>query len=275
MSDGAWGTELLKLGVSAGDCPEKWNLTHAEEIQKVAGSYIAAGSRIVLTNTFGANTNILKRYGLLEEIDRINRLGAEFSRKAAKEDNLVFGSVGPYGKLISMDEVEEDEVADSVMRQTQALLDGGVDGIALETMVDLAELILSIETVRGITDLPVVASMSYDSGPSGQCTMMGVSPEEAARECSEAGATIIGSNCGLGIDNSLQVCKTLKQHTELPIWIKANAGFPELVGDDVVYSMDAEGFAKFVPRLFRAGANIIGGCCGTNSEHIKAMSRYF
>jgi len=272
VADGAWGTELLRMGVDAGGCPEEWNLTHADKIEHVARAYIDAGSQIILTNTFRANVNVLDEHGLLAQMDPINQRGAEISRRAAGADNLVFGSIGPYGKLISLDQVSDEEVAGSVARQCRALLQGGVDGIALETMADLAELALSIRTIRAITDLPVVAAMSYDSGPSGQCTMLGVSPEEAARECAEAGADIIGSNCGLGIDNSVRICRALRQHTDLPLWIKANAGFPELVNDMVVYSMDAIGFAEFTHELVHAGANVIGGCCGTNSEHITAVA---
>ena len=261
------------MGLEAGSCPEKWNLTHGEEIKSVAKAYVEAGSQIILTNTFGANTNILRRYNLLDKMDEINKLGAEISCSAANDKALVFGSIGPFGKIISMDEASDDEIIESVTRQTKALLAGGVNGIALETMIDLAELVVSIKAIKEIKpDLTVVAAMSYDSGPSNQCTMMGVSPEEAAAECIEAGADIIGANCGLGIDNSVLVCKTLRQNTKLPIWIKANAGFPELVGDKVMYSMDAEGFSRFVPTLIKAGANIIGGCWGTNSEHIKAIA---
>ncbi|NQU39346.1 MAG: homocysteine S-methyltransferase family protein [Lentisphaerae bacterium] len=273
VSDGAWGTELLNMGVNAGGCPEEWNLTHPDKISSVASAYVEAGSQVILTNTFGANTNILERYGLLEQLAQINRRGAEISRQAAGDSVLVFGSIGPFGRLLSMEEADDDEVSGSITAQAAALLAGGVDGIALETMTDLAELVLAIKAVKALSDLPVVASMSYDSGPAKQCTMMGVTPEEAAAGCVAAGADIIGSNCGLGVDNSIRICEELRRHTTLPLWIKANAGFPELLGDRVVYSMDANGFADFAPLLVKAGANIIGGCCGTDSDHIRAIRR--
>jgi 5-methyltetrahydrofolate--homocysteine methyltransferase len=273
VADGAWGTEFLKLGLGAGGCPEEWNLTHSDQVKGVAKAYVDAGSQIILTNTFGANTNILERYNLLDKMEEINKRGAEISRSAANEDTLVFGSIGPYGRIISMDETTDEEVEKSVTVQFNSLFAGGVDGIALETMTDLAELVVSIKAIKSInSDVPVVASMSYDSGPDQQCTMMGVTPQEAVAECINAGADIIGANCGLGIDNSIAVCKELRRNTDLPIWVKANAGFPELVGDQVVYSMDAEGFSGFVPALIKAGANIIGGCCGTDSSHIKAIA---
>lgn len=273
IADGAWGTELLNMGVNAGGCPEEWNLTHADKIGSVAAAYVDAGSQIILTNTFGANTNILERYGLLDQLEPINRRGAEISRQAAGEDVLVFGSIGPFGRLLSMEEADDDEVLQSITAQATALIAGGADGIALETITDLAELLLGIKAVKALSDLPVVASMSYDSGPAKQCTMMGVTPEEAATGCAAAGADIIGSNCGLGVDNSVRICEELRRHTDRPLWIKANAGFPELLGDRVVYSMDADGFADFAPSLVRAGANIIGGCCGTDSGHIRAIKR--
>ncbi len=273
VADGAWGTEFLKLGLNAGGCPEEWNLTHEAQVAGVASAYVDAGSQVILTNTFGANTNILSRYKLLDKMEDINRRGAEISRSAAGEDVWVFGSIGPFGRIISMDEATDEEVEECVTAQASALLAGGADAIALETMTDLAELVVSIKAVKKIkSDVIVVASMSYDSGPDNRCTMMGVTPEEAVAESVGAGADIIGANCGLGIDNSIEVCRILRGNTDRPLWIKANAGFPELVGDKVVYSMDAERFAGYVPDLINAGANIIGGCCGTDSSHIKAIA---
>ncbi len=274
VADGAWGTELFKMGLDAGGCPEEWNLTHPDIISKVADQYLAAGSDLIITNTFGANTAILERYGLLDDLAKINRVGAEISCKAAaaaEGERNVFGSIGPFGRLISMGEADEDEVEDSVKAQAEALLAGGVDGIVIETLTDLAELTCAVKTVKSLTDKPVVASMSFDSGPAKQCTMMGVTATELVAEADAAGADIIGTNCGLGVDNSIRICQTLRSATDKPLWIKANAGFPELVGTKVVYSMDAEGYSEFVPELIKAGANIIGGCCGTHADHIKAI----
>jgi len=262
------------MGLDAGGCPEEWNLTHPDIISKVADQYLAAGSDLIITNTFGANTAILERYGLLDDLAKINRVGAEISCKAAaaaEGERNVFGSIGPFGRLISMGEADEDEVEDSVKAQAEALLAGGVDGIVIETLTDLAELTCAVKTVKSLTDKPVVASMSFDSGPAKQCTMMGVTATELVAEADAAGADIIGTNCGLGVDNSIRICQTLRSATDKPLWIKANAGFPELVGTKVVYSMDAEGYSEFVPELIKAGANIIGGCCGTHADHIKAI----
>jgi len=276
VADGAWGTELFKMGLDAGGCPEEWNLTRPDVISKVARQYAEAGSDLIITNTFGANANILDRYGLLDELANINRIGAELSCKAAAEagddrERCVFGSIGPFGRLISMGEAEEDEVEESIKAQAEALLAGGVDGIVIETLTDLAELTCAVQTVKSLTDKLVVASMSFDSGPGGMCTMMGVSPDELVAEAESAGADIIGTNCGHGVDCAIEVCKIIRGATDKPVWIKANAGAPELVGTRVVYSMDATGYATYVPALIRAGANIIGGCCGTCSEHIKAI----
>jgi len=271
LADGAWGTEFMRMGLNPGGCPEEWNITHADKVLEIGKRYADAGSDIILTNTFGANTNILHRYGLIDKITEINKAGAQISRRAAGDNVLVFGSIGPFGKIISMEEADENDVKKSIILQAQALLEGGVDGIALETMTDLSELVLAVKTVKALTGLPVVASMSYDSGPARQCTMLGVSPEEAALSCTKAGADIIGTNCGLGVDSSVRICRILRQHTALPIWVKANAGFPELIGDTVRYSMDPDGYADFIPELLKAGANIIGGCCGTHSGHIKKI----
>ena len=281
VADGAWGTELFKMGLDAGGCPEEWNLTHADIISKVAKQYLAAGSDLIITTTFGANANILERYGLLDSLANINRIGAELSCRAAADateadsskPRYVFGSIGPFGRLISMGEADEDEVEESVKQQAEALLAGGVDGIVIETLTDLPELASAVKVVKALTDKPVVASMSFDSGPAKQCTMMGVSPAEMVAEAEAAGADIIGTNCGLGVDNSIRICQLLRGATDKPLWIKANAGFPELVGTKVVYSMDAEGYAEFIPELIRAGANIIGGCCGTHADHIREIRK--
>jgi len=271
VTDGAWGTMLQAEGLPAGSCPDEWNLSHPVEVHAVARRYVDAGSRIILTNTFGANSFVLEKHGLADRAAEINRAGARLSQRAAEGRALVFASLGPTGKLVMMGEVGEDSVRRAYEEQAEALAEGGADGLVIETMSDLAETRAAIQAARG-TGLPVVACMSFDSGPAGLHTMMGVSIVQAAESLGQAGADVIGANCGNGIDAMPAVCRALRAATALPIWIKGNAGKPRLEGSRTVYDMTPEAFAAFVPMLIDAGAAFIGGCCGTDSHFIERVA---
>ncbi len=268
--DGAWGTQIQRRGLEAGDCPDAWNLTHPSEVEQVARSYVEAGSRIILTNTFGASRIMLERHGLERMAREINRAGAAISRKAAADKAYVFGSIGPSGRLLMMGETTEEELSTAFTEQAMALAEGGAHGIVVETMSDLTEAKLAVVAARK-TGLPVVASMVYDSGKEYDRTMMGTTPEQAAQELAEAGADVIGANCGLGIEYFSVVCKRLLAATSLPVWIKPNAGLPEVIEGKVVYHTTPEQFAAHAVNIRDGGAQFIGGCCGTNPEFIRAL----
>jgi methionine synthase I (cobalamin-dependent) len=238
----------------------------------VAGSYVNAGSRIILTNTFGANRIVLEKVGMAERAVEINERGAALSKEAAGDTCLVFGSVGPSGKLLMTGDVTRDQLETAFREQATALARGGVDGLVIETMMDLAEMGIALEAAKE-TGLPVVASMVYDSGKDKDRTMMGHTPEEAAKALTEAGADAVGANCGQGIESFEPICRRLKASTGLPVWIKPNAGLPEIVGGETLYRTTATDFAAHVPALLAAGAAFIGGCCGTNHEFIREIVR--
>ncbi|HID74952.1 MAG TPA: methionine synthase [Planctomycetaceae bacterium] len=271
VTDGAWGTQLQARGLKPGECPDAWNLTHPDRVEEVGRAYVEAGSQVILTNTFGAHRFMLARHGLADRVEEINRAGVEISRLAAAGRARVFASVGPSGVMLMMGQVAPGELQEAFAQQTRAMAAAGADGIVIETMGDLAEAKLAVAAARE-TGLPVVACMTFDSGKHRDRTMMGVTPEEAAEQLTEAGADVIGSNCGQGIEGFVALCGRLKSATDRPIWIKANAGLPQVVDGQTVYSQTPEDFASHVPPLVEAGASFIGGCCGTNPDFIRAIA---
>ena len=272
IADGAWGTELDKLGCPPGYCREEWNASHPDRVEQVARAYVASGAQVVLTNTFGANQFVLERHGMAERVAELNREGAKISRRAAGPSALVFGSIGPSGRMILMGQVTEDELFAAFREQAEALAEGDADGLVVETMADLAEARAAVCAAK-TTGLMVVGSMTYDSGPDQTCTMMGVTPEQAAEGLTDAGADLIGCNCGIGIDNYVRVVQRYRAASSLPIWVKANAGLPRVVDDRVEYPLTPEASAEGVGQLVAAGANVVGGCCGTTPDHIAAMAQ--
>ena len=270
VTDGAWGTQLQQRGLSSGDCPDAWNLSHASLVEEVPRAYVEAGSRIVLTNTFRANRLALASYGLAQSVGEINRKGVEISLRAAGQQALVFGSMGPSGKLLLSEEVTRDELQQAFEEQAAALAAAGAAGLVVETMSDLAEAKIALAAAKS-TGLPVVACMVSDSGKDLDRTLMGDSALRAASELTEAGADVIGANCGQGISSYINVCRQLRAATALPLWIKANAGVPQLVDGQVVYRTTADEFAQFAPALVAAGAQFVGGCCGTNPDFISRL----
>jgi len=267
VTDGAWGTQLQERGLEIGACPDEWNLSHPGRVEEVARAYVAAGSDIILSNTFGANRVRLAEFGLAGQVAEINRRGAAISKRAAGSNALVFASVGPTGKMVCAGEISEDELAVAYGEQARALKEGGADGIVIETMAELDEAKVALTAAKA-TGLPVVACMVFDTGGR---TMMGTTPAEAARALAEAGADVIGSNCGNGIGAFEAICAELHNATSLPLWIKANAGMPEMLNGKVVYRTTPAEFAAHVPALRRAGATFIGGCCGTTPSHLQAV----
>jgi 5-methyltetrahydrofolate--homocysteine methyltransferase len=272
VTDGAWGTEMQKRGLSVGTYPDAWNLTNPGLVEDVARSYVAAGSEVILTNTFGANRIALGRQGLADQVVDINRSGARISKRAAGGKALVFGSIGPTGAMLLMGEVTEEDMLSAFREQAQGLAEGGADGIVIETMADLAEAKIALQSARE-TLLPVVVSMTFDTGPAKDRTMMGVTPEQAARELSLAGADVVGANCGQGIEGYPAIACRLCDAADKPVWLKPNAGLPELVEGKAVYRTSAEMFAESIPELLEAGVAFLGGCCGTNPDFVRAIRR--
>jgi methionine synthase I (cobalamin-dependent) len=273
LTDGAWGTELQARGLAIGDFPDAWNLTHPERVEEVARAYVEAGSRVILTNTFGANRIRLAESDLASKVTEINRRGVEISRRAAAGRAFVFASIGPSGKMLLAGEVTPEQLHAAFEEQARALAEGGADALVVETMSDLAEAKSAVAAAR-TTGLPVVACMVFDSGRDKDRTMMGTTPEQAAEALSATGADVIGANCGQGIAGFVKICQRLRAATERPIWIKPNAGLPELVEGRAIYHTAPASFASHVPALVTAGASFIGGCCGTSPLFITAVKRH-
>ncbi|HET6383542.1 MAG TPA: homocysteine S-methyltransferase family protein [Armatimonadota bacterium] len=270
ITDGAWGTQLQERGLPRGACPDEWNLSRPDAVEAVARGYVEAGSEVILTNTFGANRITLRRYGMEARAAEISRQGAEHSRRGAGGRSRVFGSIGPTGALLLLDDVTEEEMTLAFREQAFALAEGGADALVVETMADLLEAEIAVAAACE-TGLPVVASMVYDSGKDRDRTMMGVSPEVAAAGLSSAGAWAIGANCGSGPETMAPICTRIRAATNLPIWIKPNAGLPVLEMDRTVYPSGPEEFAAAAAALVKAGATFIGGCCGSSPAYIRAL----
>ena len=270
LTDGGWGTQLQAQGLPAGHRPDLWNLTDPDRVEAVAQSYVDAGSRVILTNTFQANRFALSDHA--GDVSAINRAGAEISQRAAGDRASVFGSIGPSNKMLVTGEVEVEELRQCFTEQASALAAGGADGIVIETMSDLDEALIALDAAQ-LTGLPVVACMTFDTGKKNDRTMMGVTPAQAAEVLAEAGADVIGANCGAGVEVAAPICVALAAATSLPVWIKANAGMPELIDREVVYRMTPDEFAGHAEGLVEAGARFIGGCCGSTPEFISALAR--
>jgi len=254
IADGAWGTELAKRGLAPGEAPERWNLDRPDAVREIAESYVNAGADIILTNTFGASPIKLAKAGLDASAEEINRRGAEISRAAAGDETLVFASIGPTGEfMVPVGALTESELVACFARQARALAQGGVNGIVIETFTDLNEAKAALRAVRESTSLPV----------------MGVMPHQAAAELENDGADVVGANCGSGIENIIEIVAALRPATGLPIWAKPNAGLPELIDGKTVFRQSPEHMAARFPDLAKAGAAIIGGCCGSTPDHIR------
>jgi len=272
VSDGAWGTFLQQKGLKPGECPELWNVERPDDIRAIAQSYIDAGSDMVETNSFGGTCFKLEHYGLEGRVSEISEAAARLSREAAG-DLWVIASIGPTGKMLLMGDVTEEELYNGFKEQAVALEKGGADAICIETMSALDEATLAVKAAKENTDCEVIVTFTFEQTVNGDYrTMMGVSPEQAAKEMLEAGADIIGTNCGNGIERMIDIVKALRAAApDTPILVHANAGLPKSIdGVDVFPESPAEMAGK-IPALIAAGANIVGGCCGTTPEHIKAM----
>ncbi len=275
VSDGAWGTLLHQRGLQPGECPELWNITHRDDVFTIAKSYIDAGADIILTNSFGGSPSKLSHYGLQERTAELNEAAAIISREAAGQNHFVLGSIGPTGKMLLMDEISTQELKDGFFIQAEALKNGGVDAVCIETMSAIDEACIAIHAVKEATNLEVVCTFTFDKTASDDFrTMMGVSPEDMVLAVKEAGADIIGTNCGNGFEQMIEIVSLMRGvDSSTPILVHANAGKPFFKDGDTVFPETPEMMAAKVHDLIDCGANIIGGCCGTTPAHIKLLAK--
>ncbi len=274
VSDGAWGTILHSHGLEPGDCPEEWNISHPDIVRAIASSYAHAGSDMVLTNTFGGSRPKLEKSGFGDKVREFNEAGAKLSIEGAP-DCIVAASVGPTGEFMEpYGDMTGEQMEDVFVEQIEALKHGGIRAVCIETMTGIEEACCAVRAAKKVDPaIDVIVTMTFDPSPNGFKTMMGVDCQRAAEELTKAGADIIGSNCGNGIEQMITITKELRKFSDRPILIHSNAGVPELIGGKTVFRQTPEQMAAQVKPLIEAGASIIGGCCGTNTEHIKAIKR--
>ena len=273
VSDGAWGTFLQAKGLKAGECPELWNLEHPDEVFNIARSYIDAGSNMVETNSFGGSSIKLSHYGLGDKAFELNKAAASISRKAAGPDHYVLGSIGPTGKILMMGEINEDELFESFSEQAKGLYDGGADAIIIETMSDIEEARVAIKAARATTDLEIICTMTFEKTKSGEFrTMMGFSPSDMVQQMKTEEIDILGANCGNGFQDMIGIVREIREADPLiPILVHANAGIPVYEDGQTVFPETPEQMGSHVQNILEAGANIIGGCCGTTPAHISRL----
>lgn len=275
VADGAMGTMLFERGLKPGDCPESVNLERPQVLEEIARLYRDAGADIVQTNTFGASPLKLAMYGLDDRTEEINGAAVTAVRTAVGAAVYVSGSCGPSGKLLKpYGDTDPDAVYAGFRRQLEALIGAGVNVVCIETMTDLNEARLAILAAKDVSaTVPVMATMTFDATPRGFYTIMGVDIATAAAGLREAGADAVGSNCGNGIENMILIARTFRECTELPLIIQSNAGLPETKNGKLVYPESPAFMVEKAGKLIAVGVSIIGGCCGTTPEHIRAIRR--
>jgi len=271
--DGGLGSMLIAAGLPAGESPEAWNLQRPDAVAEVHRRYYAAGADVVHTNSFGANPIRLADRGLQERAREINRCAAEIARSACPQGRLVAGDIGPTGKMLQPFGELDPQAAEAAFRlQAAALLEAGVDLISIETMFSLGEALLALKAAKSAGAPYVVASLTFTRSPRGFYTMMGDAIAQAVQALESAGADAIGSNCGLGSADMVDLAAALRAATQRPILVQPNAGRPETEGDRTVYRQAPAEFAADGLRIKAAGADMLGGCCGTTPEFIHALA---
>lgn len=268
--DGAMGTELERRG-ALGRCNS--NLTNPEIVEEIHRDYFNAGSNAVITNTFSMTRLYIETHNIKIDIEEVNRSGVKSARNAAGEDGYVLGDMGSTAQMLEpYGTAHEEDLYNTFKEQASILASGGVDGFIIETMFDLREALCAVRACRDTSDIPVIASMSFQTVKNGGRTMMGNSAEECAKRLTEEGADAVGANCGELLPLEMaEVVSVMKKSTTLPIVAQPNAGKPKVEGENIFY-MEPELYATETLECYKAGATIIGGCCGTTPEHIKILS---
>ena len=274
VADGATGTNLQKAGLVGGMHTEDWVFDHPEKILDLEKAFVAAGSDIILTCTFGGTFPRMKGAKHADEVDKINKRAVELAREAAstRDGALVAGSIGPIGQLLKpYGPLTHEEAFAAFAQQARSLAEGGVDLIVIETHFALEEVNAAFEGTRSVTDLPIVVSFGYDRGTR---TMMGVKPADVMKKYKAMGATLIGANCGTTLENMEAVIKEYAAaESGFPLWAKPNAGMPRLEGDETIYDVTPDEMAEYAKKYVALGARVVGGCCGSTPEHVAAIAR--
>jgi len=275
VADGAMGTMLFQRGLKQGECPEKFNLERPDVLEEIAREYLDAGADVVQTNTFGASPLKLAPSGLDGKTEEINAGAVRAVRRAVSGRAYISASCGPSGRLLEpYGDIGADIMSESYARQAKVLIGEGVDAVCVETMTDLNEALIAVHAVRSVSSaIPVFATMTFDATPRGFFTVMGTSVEQAVKKLTEAGADVIGTNCGNGIVNMVAIAEEMRKFTSLPLIVQSNAGIPVLKNGVLSYPETPEFMARHVRELLNLGVRIVGGCCGTTPAHIEKIRR--
>jgi len=272
LADGATGTNYQDMGIESGVAPEEWVFDAPENVGDLHRRFAEAGSDLVLTCTFGASPVRLRDGRLAGRVAELNTRAAEIARGAVGDGVLVAGSMGPTGQLVEpLGPLTRDACVDAFREQARALVAGGVDLLVLETFFALDEALWAAEAAREVSDLPLVLSFSFDQGTR---TMMGLSPTQIVDATAPLGLAAVGANCGRSLaDTATIVSEYIDAGLSVPLWIKPNAGVPEVVGGKVAYPEDPDSFSGQVAQFAAQGATIVGGCCGSTPAHLAALAQ--
>ena len=272
--DGGMGSMLIARGLGPGESPETWNLEKPEAVAEVQRLYYEAGADVVHTNSFGASPVKLADRGLGDQAEQINRRAAEITKSVCPAGKLVAGDMGPTGKFLKpLGDLDPRDAEDSYRRQAETLLTGGADLISIETMFSLEETLAAVRAVKSLGNVLVIASLTYNRTKNGFFTMMGDGVVKAVKALEDAGADAIGSNCSLGSAEMIELTAAIRAATHKPVLIQPNAGKPLAVDDAVVYQQTPAEFAADGLRIKAAGADMIGGCCGTTPDFIRELAK--
>jgi 5-methyltetrahydrofolate--homocysteine methyltransferase len=275
VGDGALGTMLLQCGLKHGEAPEAFNLDKPQVLEEIALKYLDAGAEIVSTNTFGASPLRLQQFSLENRMEAINRNAVEAVQRAVSGKAYVSGSVGPSSKMLKpLGDAAPEEIYSNFHRQLSVLLEAGIDLVCIETIMDVREAALAIQAAKDLNaKIPIMATATFQKSPKDFFTLMGTSVKDAAEALEKAGADIVGSNCGEGTDQMIEIARQFRQHARVPVAIQGNAGLPVSTASGLVYSETPDFVAAGAARLLDLGVQIIGGCCGTTPEHIRAIRK--
>jgi len=279
LLDGAMGTELIARGIEPGKCNEYLNVESPDIVSDIHRAYLQAGCDAILTNTFGANKFTLVRHGLDSQVITLNAAAAKIARLAAGDEKYVLGDIGPSGDFLEpLGNIKPQDLKAAFAQQAQTLLDGGVDGFIIETMTALDEATVAVEAVKSVSRLPVLISFGFDRAGSDFRTMMGVSVDAAVSKMIPLGVDAVGFNCGtVSLDEYVELAKKFvsaarASSKDIAVCAEPNAGKPELVDGRAVYNVSPGDFAAAAEKIYSAGVNIVGGCCGTGPEHIHTVA---
>ncbi len=270
--DGGMGTMLIKAGIESSQVSEYWNLEKPDIIKNIHKAYFDAGADIITTNTFGGSRIKLQKANLQMHVEEINKIAATIARKVAGEQKYVAGDIGPCGEMLQpFGLIPEEEAVDNFAEQANALIDGGVDVFIIETMFDINESIAAIKGIKTVSDLPIIATLTFAQSPTGFATVMGNKVADSMKQLIDNGANVVGANCTLDSEQMLKLSEEIRKSTDALTIVQPNAGKPTIQETEVIYPEDVITFSNNILKMKQLGINIVGGCCGTSPEYITKI----